>query len=365
MNRTLVIGDIHGGLRALHQIMERAKVSITDTLLFLGDYVVGWSQSPQVIDYLTDITGTPSHYYNYLPFGEEMVAQNNSSYNNVYRFSAKELDEDTGLSYFGARYYDPKFSIWLSIDPLAEKFPSWSPYTFCYNNPLRFIDPDGRESDDVIKFMNNGSVERTKTNDNFDVLTNESGDKTMQIDHKDGKSQIGEIQTIDLERKSGTNTVQYMTIENNDVARNVFEFAASTTTSNSSNAEFELSMFSFADGYSTNLFQTGEISATGLPNVTPLGQIGGIDLGNNHLIQNANWIEANHSHSGTQLLFPSGFSRYNKNGSPFFEPIGVMGDRVFEKGNHKVPNKQYLYGPNDKTYIEYNFNSAKIIGNRR
>jgi serine/threonine protein phosphatase 1 len=48
--RTLVIGDIHGGLRALHQIMERAKVTKEDTLIFLGDYD-GWSQSPQVLDY--------------------------------------------------------------------------------------------------------------------------------------------------------------------------------------------------------------------------------------------------------------------------------------------------------------------------
>lgn len=53
--RTLVIGDIHGGLRALHQIMERAKVTPSDTLIFLGDYVDGWSQSPQVIDYLIKI----------------------------------------------------------------------------------------------------------------------------------------------------------------------------------------------------------------------------------------------------------------------------------------------------------------------
>lgn len=50
--RTLVIGDIHGGLHALHQIMERAKVTFSDTLIFLGDYVDGWSQSPQVIDFL-------------------------------------------------------------------------------------------------------------------------------------------------------------------------------------------------------------------------------------------------------------------------------------------------------------------------
>lgn len=55
MNRTLVIGDIHGGLRALHQIMERAKVTTNDTLIFLGDYVDGWSESPQVIDYLMEL----------------------------------------------------------------------------------------------------------------------------------------------------------------------------------------------------------------------------------------------------------------------------------------------------------------------
>ena len=55
MKRTLVIGDIHGGLRALHQIMERAKVSKDDTLIFLGDYVDGWSESPQVIDYLIEL----------------------------------------------------------------------------------------------------------------------------------------------------------------------------------------------------------------------------------------------------------------------------------------------------------------------
>lgn len=55
MNRTLVIGDIHGGLRAVHQIMERANVTVKDTLIFLGDYVDGWSQSPQVLDFLMDI----------------------------------------------------------------------------------------------------------------------------------------------------------------------------------------------------------------------------------------------------------------------------------------------------------------------
>lgn len=52
MSRTLVIGDIHGGLKAVHQILERATIQPEDTLIFLGDYVDGWSESPAVLDFL-------------------------------------------------------------------------------------------------------------------------------------------------------------------------------------------------------------------------------------------------------------------------------------------------------------------------
>ena len=55
MKRTLVIGDIHGGMLALRQILERAEVRSDDRLIFLGDYVDGWSQSPQVLDFLIDL----------------------------------------------------------------------------------------------------------------------------------------------------------------------------------------------------------------------------------------------------------------------------------------------------------------------
>ncbi|HLA56457.1 MAG TPA: metallophosphoesterase family protein [Flavobacterium sp.] len=55
MKRTLVIGDIHGGLRALRQIFERANVTVDDKLVFLGDFVDGWSESPQVLDFLMQL----------------------------------------------------------------------------------------------------------------------------------------------------------------------------------------------------------------------------------------------------------------------------------------------------------------------
>jgi serine/threonine protein phosphatase 1 len=58
MNRTLVIGDIHGALLALQQILERASVCQSDRIIFLGDYADGWSQTPQLIDFLMQFRQT-------------------------------------------------------------------------------------------------------------------------------------------------------------------------------------------------------------------------------------------------------------------------------------------------------------------
>lgn len=84
-----------------------------------------------------------------------MIEQHSDSgdYTNRYKFNGKELDEETGFYYYGARYYNPKFSIWLSVDPLAEKFPNMSPYVYCNDNPINMIDPDGRAPSDWIKWI--------------------------------------------------------------------------------------------------------------------------------------------------------------------------------------------------------------------
>lgn len=62
-----------------------------------------------------------------------------------HTFSAKERDAETGLCYFGARYYSSDLSVWLSVDPMADKYPSLSPYVYCANNPIKLKDPDGRK----------------------------------------------------------------------------------------------------------------------------------------------------------------------------------------------------------------------------
>ena len=65
---------------------------------------------------------------------------------NRYRYNAKEeqVIGNIGMIDYGARFYDPDLSRWTTPDPLAEKYYGISPYAFCNNNPVNFVDPDGR-----------------------------------------------------------------------------------------------------------------------------------------------------------------------------------------------------------------------------
>ena len=68
----------------------------------------------------------------------------------ITTFTGKEKDEETNLSYFGARYYDADLLTgWLSMDPMADKYPSISPYAYCAWNPVKLVDPDGRRIDSI------------------------------------------------------------------------------------------------------------------------------------------------------------------------------------------------------------------------
>jgi RHS repeat-associated protein len=94
-------------------------------------------------NYISNNTGIVSQHTEYLPFGETFVDEHLNSHNTPFKFNAKELDDETGNYYYGARYYNPKWNVWLSVDPLVEMFPDRPPYEYCFSNPLRYIDPTG------------------------------------------------------------------------------------------------------------------------------------------------------------------------------------------------------------------------------
>ena len=94
-------------------------------------------------NWITDFTGTPIQYIHYAPYGELVENQHAAGYDERYKFTGKERDVETGYDYFGARFYWATIGHWLSVDPLADKYPNISPYAYCAWNPVKFVDPDG------------------------------------------------------------------------------------------------------------------------------------------------------------------------------------------------------------------------------
>mgnify|MGYP001472036758 CR=1 FL=1 len=96
---------------------------------------------------VVDDGGTVLETFDYYPFGLLMPKRNTAGANTIEKFTGKERDEEGGLNldYFGARFYNPALGKWLGVDPLADQYPSLSPYNYAANNPLFFVDPNGKE----------------------------------------------------------------------------------------------------------------------------------------------------------------------------------------------------------------------------
>jgi len=105
--------------------------------------------------FVTDETGKVYEHLEYFPFGETWAHEHSNTQVTPYRFTGKEYDETTGLYYYGARYYDPRTSVWQSPDPILGEYMSGktnggvfnpmnlSLFTYTYNNPVNLVDPDG------------------------------------------------------------------------------------------------------------------------------------------------------------------------------------------------------------------------------
>ncbi len=166
LNATAIdgISDTHLGTAATAIASVHTRLGATPPTLrpIMGDGdTLGANHDEELLDYyyfhhdhlgsssyITNGAGTISQHMEYLPFGETLVDEHINSKNSPFKYNGKEYDEETGNYYYGARYYDPKLSIFISVDPLTEKYPGVSPYAYCYNNPIKYIDPTGMEGED-------------------------------------------------------------------------------------------------------------------------------------------------------------------------------------------------------------------------
>lgn len=191
--------------------------------------------------YLTDNFGRPSHYYETLPFGEMMVEHNQSAnvpsgmgYDNKYKFNGKELDDATGMYYYGARYYDPRISIFVSVDPLAEQ--TMTPYQYVTNNPIMFTDPTGMVQDDVYRREGDKFIfvrknnENEGTKDHVGVFSQNANGEYVQDTNKDGSLKYEAQDIAEGILKDGisfTNSVKYYDVggDNGLVENDILDFA--------------------------------------------------------------------------------------------------------------------------------------------
>ena len=141
--------------------------------------------------YITNLDGEVSQHIEYVPFGEVFIEERNNTWNTPYLFNAKEFDEETGLYYYGARYYEPRLSLWMSTDPLQEKFVDASPYVYCLQNPIIILDYNGADT----VFVNPGGTEakRISSKNNVTFVHNLKA-KNIQTKNLSGKSHIGWIE---------------------------------------------------------------------------------------------------------------------------------------------------------------------------
>lgn len=98
----------------------------------LGSTIATWGGSGSILN-----------WYQYLPFGD--VFKRSLTSGNSYEYTGKELESELSieLNYFGARYYDPEIRRFMSVDPMAQKYPEWNPYVYSGNNPIKNVDVDG------------------------------------------------------------------------------------------------------------------------------------------------------------------------------------------------------------------------------
>ena len=198
--------------------------------LYIGTRIMYWYHPDYVsnVDMVTDKSGEAYELFLYNAWGESLhhwSSSSTNSWSSPYRLNSKELDSETGMHYYGARYHHPKLSVWMSVDPKAMSGDNMtrSPYNFTDNNPVILIDPDGR---DVVFFNRQGKeVHRIESSTSFEtyVMHKNADDHVMDQTHYESRAGWVQARMPNVIQEKGgspTTTSRYQKLD--------YQIAAST-----------------------------------------------------------------------------------------------------------------------------------------
>ena len=161
-------------------------------------------------NYVTDANGQVYEHMEYFPSGETWVQEAGNTQRTPYLFTGKELDEETGLYYYGARYYDPRTSLWQSPDPALADYLSnpssgdvYNPanlslYAYAAQNPVKYVDPDGQK----IKIVGDWRfIDRVNMAKNYLMKSEKARDLWNELANR---AEVITIQNVDRSGAPGT-----------------------------------------------------------------------------------------------------------------------------------------------------------------
>ena len=248
---------------------------------------------------------------------------------------------ETGLSYFGARYYSSDLSIWLSVDPMSDKYPSLSPYVYCANNPVKCVDFNGEE---VYEFDESGKylgVSGEEGSPDQIAIVKSDGSRSLSEEYEHGTIIACNVFNKDNPYTDKIDDANMLDIKSEDAALELLSFVA-----NNSNVEWEVA--SGEDDFNNCSVVLGTILSKGHANSrTYLRNTRGCTnvslVAHNH--PDNNGIEAYVSEADiknakgkphtTFLLYTKilGFQNYDENGNPY-------GQYVDNEGKIKTTKRQ-------------------------
>ena len=278
--------------------------------------------------YITNLDGEVSQHIEYVPFGEVFIEERNNTWNTPYLFNAKEFDEETGMYYYGARYYEPKLSLWMSVDPSAEEKPWLTIYCYTRNNPIILVDPDGR---DEWEINSKGDIVKQIKTDKHDAFffVSKAG---KRVKGKSLSFEYGTIEKASGQKTDGGTRYDVYQVRGDKHAKQLFESFAKNTS------------------VEWSIMQTGTEGAKGLNYLTTShsekSESGMVDLFNKQLKNGYTLRAFYHSHP-SNVLIPSNIG-------------GKYGDIPIAQKMTEISNQSItfgIYGPKSGEYVTFGPNS--------